>query len=143
MKWMMAVFTVATNQKFDIFIMLVILLNMISMAIEFYEAPQDLMDILHFVNVIFIAIFTAECLLKLIALRHYYFKEPWNVFDFFIVIMSIVSEYSQGSKVRGRYHWILGKQCDIKHKMDVSEVDPYIVISLTQFRLRESVILDE
>jgi hypothetical protein len=93
LKCTMAVFTVATNQKFDIFIMIVILLNMLSMAIEYHGAPQDLEDILHVVNIIFIAIFTAECLLKLIALRHYYFKQPWNVFDFAVVIMSIISKF--------------------------------------------------
>jgi len=32
----------------------------------------------------------AECLIKLIGLRHYYFKNPWNVFDFAVVVMSIV-----------------------------------------------------
>jgi len=70
----LAVFKLATDQKFDIFIMLVILLNMLTMAIEYYEAPDDIENVLHFVNVVFVAIFTAECLIKLVGLRHYYFK---------------------------------------------------------------------
>ena len=92
LKCALAVFKLATDQKFDIFIMIVILLNMFTMAIEFYQAPEDLEQVLHFVNIIFVAVFTAECLIKLIGLRHYYFKNPWNVFDFAVVIMSIVGQ---------------------------------------------------
>lgn len=85
-------FKLATDQRFDIFIMIVILLNMFTMAIEYYQAPQDLETILHFVNTVFVAVFTAECLIKLVGLRHYYFKNPWNVFDFAVVVMSIVGQ---------------------------------------------------
>jgi hypothetical protein len=38
----------------------------------------------------FIVIFSAECILKIFALRQYYFKEHWNVFDFIVVILSIL-----------------------------------------------------
>jgi len=93
LKFALAVFKLATDQRFDIFIMIFILLNMFTMAIEYYEAPDDLEKVLHFVNVIFVAIFTAECLIKLVALRHYYFKNPWNVFDFAVVVMSIVGRF--------------------------------------------------
>ena len=30
-------------------------------------------------------------LMKMFALRHYYFAEPWNLFDFFVVLMSLAS----------------------------------------------------
>ena len=92
LKCALAVFKLATDQKFDIFIMIVILLNMFTMAIEYYQAPDDVEFVLHVVNVIFVAIFTAECLVKLVGLRHYYFKNPWNVFDFAVVVMSIVGQ---------------------------------------------------
>jgi len=93
LKCALAVFKLATDQKFDIFIMIVILLNMFTMAIEYYQAPSDLENVLHYVNVVFVAIFTAECLVKLVGLRHYYFKNPWNVFDFAVVVMSIVGQW--------------------------------------------------
>jgi len=44
--------------------------------------------------VVKLVIFTAECLIKLVGLRHYYFKNPWNVFDFAVVVMSIVGPCS-------------------------------------------------
>ena len=43
---------------------------------------------------VFIAVFTLECITKLIALRWHYFKQPWNIFDFSVVVISILSESS-------------------------------------------------
>ena len=40
-------------------------------------------------NLSFIVIFTAEMLLKMFALRHHYFAEPWNLFDFVVVMLSL------------------------------------------------------
>ncbi len=40
-------------------------------------------------NVFFIVIFTAEMLLKIFALRYHYFMDPWNIFDFVVVLLSL------------------------------------------------------
>ena len=40
-------------------------------------------------NLSFIVIFTSEMLLKMFALRHHYFAEPWNLFDFVVVLLSL------------------------------------------------------
>ena len=46
-------------------------------------------------NYVFVAIFTIEAIMKLIGLGpSYYFYIDWNKFDFFIVILSIVSAFS-------------------------------------------------
>jgi TctA family transporter len=37
--------------------------------------------------------FTIECGMKLIALNYKYFTIPWNVFDFVIVIASVLGKY--------------------------------------------------
>ena len=37
----------------------------------------------------FIVIFTAEMFMKMFALRHHYFAEPWNLFDFVVVLLSL------------------------------------------------------
>ena len=86
------IFDITTDQKFDILIMLIIMLNMLTMTLEFYDMPQQMTDVLQIINIVFIAIFTLECVLKLIGLRHYYFKIPWNVFDFVVVVLSILGE---------------------------------------------------
>lgn len=69
--------------------MLCIILNMIAMCVESYDQSEKTEKILAIVNNIFIVIFTAECLMKLMALNWRYFKIPWNVFDFIIVLLSL------------------------------------------------------
>lgn len=83
-------FDLTTSKKFDMIIMLIICLNMFIMALEHYNQSNEFSLILEILNLIFIAIFTFECLLKMFALRHFYFREPWNVFDFIVVIFSIL-----------------------------------------------------
>ncbi|WAR18929.1 SCuncharacterized [Mya arenaria] len=83
-------FDVTTTQKFDIVIMAVIILNMVTMTMEHYEQTQAFTRGLYWVNFSFIVIFTAECIMKITGLRLYYFKIPWNVFDFVVVVLSIL-----------------------------------------------------
>ncbi|KAH3854426.1 hypothetical protein DPMN_096968 [Dreissena polymorpha] len=84
-------FDLTTTQKFDIFIMVIILLNMLTMTMEHHEQSKEFTAALFWVNLVFIIIFTAECVIKLIGLRQFYFKIPWNVFDFVVVISSILA----------------------------------------------------
>lgn len=64
--------------------------------VETDDQNEEKEMILYYINLIFIVIFTAECVLKLIALRYYYFSVGWNVFDFVVVILSIVGKQSYG-----------------------------------------------
>ncbi|ESN93132.1 hypothetical protein HELRODRAFT_89291, partial [Helobdella robusta] len=90
MKCQLYFFKLVSNDKFDMAIMFVIVFNMLCMAIEHHNQPKELEDLLDYFNQLFVAIFTLEFLLKLIAFRIYYFKHPWNVFDFSVVIVSIL-----------------------------------------------------
>uniref|UniRef100_A0A8C8ST05 Sodium channel protein n=1 Tax=Pelusios castaneus TaxID=367368 RepID=A0A8C8ST05_9SAUR len=83
-------FDIVTSQAFDAVIMVLICLNMITMMVETDEQSKEKTDNLNKINMLFVAIFTAECIMKLLALRHYYFMNGWNVFDLTVVIMSIV-----------------------------------------------------
>ncbi|EPQ04075.1 Sodium channel protein type 11 subunit alpha [Myotis brandtii] len=85
------VFDLVTNQFFDVFIIIFILLNMISMMAESYEQSKTMKSILENLNLAFVVIFTIECLVKIFALRQYYFTNGWNLFDCLIVVISIVS----------------------------------------------------
>ncbi|XP_071512566.1 sodium channel protein para isoform X4 [Panulirus ornatus] len=84
------VFEIVTNKKFDMMIMLFIGLNMLTMTMDHYDMTEQWKTALSNLNLIFICIFTSECVLKVFALRWHYFKEPWNLFDFVVVIMSIL-----------------------------------------------------
>ncbi|KAM6914373.1 sodium channel protein type 4 subunit alpha B-like isoform 2-T2 [Lycodopsis pacificus] len=89
-KFQALVFDLVTTQLFDIFIMVLICLNMVTMMVETDEQSEDKEMILYWVNLVFIVVFTTECSLKMIALRQHYFAVGWNIFDFVVVILSIV-----------------------------------------------------
>lgn len=84
------IFDFTTKQSFDIVIMVLIALNMIAMMVETDEQTKQKKDVLGIINMVFIVIFTGECLLKMISLRHYFFMNGWNIFDFIVVILSII-----------------------------------------------------
>ncbi|KFZ60516.1 Sodium channel protein type 5 subunit alpha, partial [Antrostomus carolinensis] len=83
-------FDVVSKQAFDVSIMILICLNMVTMMVETDDQSQEKVNILHKINMLFVAIFTGECIIKMLALRHYYFTNGWNIFDFVVVILSIV-----------------------------------------------------
>ncbi|XP_050797481.1 sodium channel protein type 5 subunit alpha-like [Gopherus flavomarginatus] len=83
-------FDIVTSEAFDIIIMILICLNMITMMVETDDQSIRKTDILNKINMFFVAIFTVECIVKLLALRYYYFTNGWNIFDLSVVIMSIV-----------------------------------------------------
>ncbi|XP_062270797.1 sodium channel, voltage-gated, type I like, alpha b isoform X12 [Scomber scombrus] len=87
------VFDCITKQAFDIVIMILICLNMVTMMVERDDQTEDMDKILYWINLVFIVLFTGECVLKMISLRHYYFTIGWNIFDFVVVILSIVGMF--------------------------------------------------
>uniref|UniRef100_A0A8C8A3K2 Sodium channel protein n=1 Tax=Oryzias sinensis TaxID=183150 RepID=A0A8C8A3K2_9TELE len=87
------VFDCITKQAFDIVIMILICLNMVTMMVETDDQTKDMDNILYWINLVFIVLFTGECVLKIISLRHYYFTIGWNIFDFVVVILSIVGMF--------------------------------------------------
>ncbi|KAL0992712.1 hypothetical protein UPYG_G00097270 [Umbra pygmaea] len=84
------IFDLISQEFFDIFIMVLICLNMVAMMVETDTDSLEKEQILFFINLAFIVLFTAECVLKLIALRQHYFSIGWNIFDFVVVILSVV-----------------------------------------------------
>ncbi|XP_076870748.1 sodium channel, voltage gated, type VIII, alpha subunit b isoform X4 [Brachyhypopomus gauderio] len=87
------VFDFVMQQAFDISIMILICLNMVTMMVETDDQSDETENILYWVNFVFIVVFTGEFVLKLFALRHYYFTNGWNIFDCVVVILSIVGMF--------------------------------------------------
>ncbi|XP_049622405.1 sodium channel protein type 11 subunit alpha [Suncus etruscus] len=85
------VFDIVTSQAFDIIIIIFIILNMICMMVESHGQHPTTEQILDNLNAAFVVIFTIECLIKIFALRQYYFTNGWNLFDCVVVVLSIVS----------------------------------------------------
>uniref|UniRef100_A0A8C2YH58 Sodium channel protein n=1 Tax=Coturnix japonica TaxID=93934 RepID=A0A8C2YH58_COTJA len=87
------VFDIVTKQAFDIGIMVLICLNMVTMMIETDDQSELMQNILYWINFVFVVLFTGECVFKLFSLRYYYFTVGWNIFDFVVVILSIVGMF--------------------------------------------------
>ncbi|XP_013910090.1 PREDICTED: sodium channel protein type 5 subunit alpha-like [Thamnophis sirtalis] len=84
-------FDIVNKQAFELFIISLIFLNVVVMAVE-YEGQDVAADqLLEKINFVFVALFTGECVMKLLALRLYFFKDSWNIFDLVVVILSIIS----------------------------------------------------
>ncbi|KAI4575033.1 hypothetical protein MJG53_002966 [Ovis ammon polii x Ovis aries] len=92
-KFQGCIFDLVTNQAFDIAIMVLICLNMVTMMVEKEGQSEYMTEVLYWINVVFIILFSGECVLKLISLRCYYFTVGWNIFDFVVVILSIVGMF--------------------------------------------------
>ncbi|CRK92625.1 CLUMA_CG006168, isoform A [Clunio marinus] len=72
-------------------ILLAILINTLSMGIEYHNQPEELTAIVETSNIVFSAIFAVEMLLKIIAEGPFkYIANGFNVFDGIIVILSAV-----------------------------------------------------
>ncbi|XP_053265509.1 sodium channel protein type 5 subunit alpha-like [Podarcis raffonei] len=84
-------FDIVNKKAFDIFIISLILLNVVIMAAEHEDEGEAVKSLLENINLVFVAIFTGECIIKMLALRLYFFKDGWNIFDFVVVILSILS----------------------------------------------------
>uniref|UniRef100_A0A8C9RI08 Sodium channel protein n=1 Tax=Scleropages formosus TaxID=113540 RepID=A0A8C9RI08_SCLFO len=84
------VFDFIMQQFFDIFIMVLICLNMVTMMVETDDQSVEKENVLYQINLVFIVIFTCECVLKMFALRQYFFTVGWNIFDFVVVILSVL-----------------------------------------------------
>ncbi|XP_066519404.1 sodium channel, voltage-gated, type I like, alpha b isoform X2 [Hoplias malabaricus] len=87
------IFDLITKQAFDIIIMILICLNMVTMMVETDDQTKEMDNILYWINLVFIVLFTGECTLKMVSLRHYFFTIGWNIFDFVVVILSIVGMF--------------------------------------------------
>ncbi|MEQ2256541.1 Sodium channel protein type 3 subunit alpha, partial [Ilyodon furcidens] len=75
----------------DLGITICIVLNTLFMALEHYPMTDEFNTMLSVGNLVFTGIFTAEMVLKLIALDpYYYFQQGWNIFDGIIVCLSLM-----------------------------------------------------
>ncbi|XP_022091428.1 voltage-dependent T-type calcium channel subunit alpha-1I-like isoform X3 [Acanthaster planci] len=78
-------------------ILICILVNTLSMGIEFHNQPDELTEALEISNRIFTSLFALEMLLKLMAYGFVgYIRNGFNVFDGIIVIVSVVEIVQQG-----------------------------------------------
>uniref|UniRef100_A0A3P8SVJ8 EF-hand domain-containing protein n=1 Tax=Amphiprion percula TaxID=161767 RepID=A0A3P8SVJ8_AMPPE len=82
-------FDVVTAPCFEIFMGMVICLNMVALMVETYEQSWEKEVVLYWFHFILLLIFLLEFFLKIIALRRHYFSSCTNIVDFVILIVCI------------------------------------------------------
>ncbi|KAI2642416.1 Voltage-dependent T-type calcium channel subunit alpha-1I [Labeo rohita] len=81
---------IVDSKYFNRGIMIAILINTLSMGVEYHEQPEELTDVLEISNIVFTSLFALEMLLKLSACGVFdYISNPYNIFDGIIVIISV------------------------------------------------------
>ncbi|XP_075470088.1 voltage-dependent L-type calcium channel subunit alpha-1S isoform X2 [Ascaphus truei] len=98
------VWYLVTSSYFEYLMFALIMLNTVSLGMQHYRQTAEFSHISDILNVAFTGIFTVEMVLKLVAFKAKgYFGDPWNVFDFLIVVGSIVdvilSEIDETSRI--------------------------------------------
>ncbi|XP_056143611.1 voltage-dependent T-type calcium channel subunit alpha-1H [Lampris incognitus] len=87
----LSIHTLCTSHYLDLFITIIICINVVTMSMEHYNQPQYLEEVLKYCNYVFTVIFVIEALLKLVAFGlHRFFKDRWNQLDLAIVALSIM-----------------------------------------------------
>ncbi|KAM6436849.1 voltage-dependent L-type calcium channel subunit alpha-1C isoform 5-T5 [Liasis olivaceus] len=85
------VWYVVNSTYFEYLMFVLILLNTICLAMQHYGQSCIFKEAMNILNMLFTGLFTVEMVLKLIAFKPKgYFSDPWNIFDFLIVIGSII-----------------------------------------------------
>ncbi|KAF7997448.1 hypothetical protein HCN44_006019 [Aphidius gifuensis] len=83
-------YDLSNSRRFEIAIFVLIFLNMLTMGIEHYNQPHPIFFLLEVSNAFFTTVFGLEAIVKMVGLRYHYFTVPWNLFDFLLVLASIL-----------------------------------------------------
>ncbi|XP_056319530.1 calcium channel, voltage-dependent, L type, alpha 1S subunit, b [Danio aesculapii] len=127
-----------TSCYFEYLMFFLIMLNTLSLGMQYCNQSYYITKLSGNLNLIFTVLFTGEMLVKLIAFKAKgYFGDPWNVFDFVIVIGSIVdvvlSEVDAALEASGGL-WCLHGCSEVNPMQAIAEAEN-VKLSITFFRL--------
>ncbi|XP_070552787.1 sperm-specific sodium:proton exchanger-like [Ptychodera flava] len=89
-RWQHSIYNMVRRPAFDYFIYTVIGLNLIPIGLELgYDNPA-FKTTQRIFNFVFCLVYVIEAVLKLLGLRKYYFYSYWNIFDFLIMLLSVI-----------------------------------------------------
>ncbi|XP_018602334.1 dihydropyridine-sensitive L-type skeletal muscle calcium channel subunit alpha-1-like [Scleropages formosus] len=132
------VWYVVTSCYFEYLMFLLIMLNTLCLGMQHCNQSEHITKLSNTLNVVFTVLFTVEMILKLMAFKAKgYFGDPWNVFDFLIVVGSIVdvilSEVDNALTASGGLYCLHG--CDEQNPMQAIADAENLSVSITFFRL--------
>ncbi|XP_065103146.1 calcium channel, voltage-dependent, L type, alpha 1S subunit, b [Paramisgurnus dabryanus] len=127
-----------TSCYFEYLMFFLIMLNTLCLGMQHCNQAEYITKLSDTLNLIFTVLFTAEMLVKLVAFKAKgYFGDPWNVFDFIIVIGSIVdvvlSELDTALESSGGL-WCLHGCAEVNPMQAIAD-EENVKITITFFRL--------
>ena len=89
------------SKTFERFILTMIVINAITLGIEASpKLGEGVHSLLHTVDKVFLGIFTVELFLRGVVYKKHFFKDPWRIFDFIVVSISLLPASGPFSVVR-------------------------------------------
>ena len=86
--WRISLIKITTSLLFDQIVFALISINTLVLSLNWFLINPKLESSFEIVNNVFTALFTFEALIKILANGKLYFKENWNLFDFFVLIFT-------------------------------------------------------
>uniref|UniRef100_A0A3Q3LS83 Voltage-dependent L-type calcium channel subunit alpha n=1 Tax=Labrus bergylta TaxID=56723 RepID=A0A3Q3LS83_9LABR len=132
------VWYIVTSCYFEYLMFFLIMLNTLCLGMQHCNQSDHVTKLSDMLNLIFTVLFTVEMILKLMAFKaRGYFGDPWNVFDFIIVIGSVVdvilSEVDTALASSGGLYCLHG--CAETNPMQAIAASENASVSITFFRL--------
>ena len=90
-RWKKIIYDLVHTDTFEAFILSLIVINMGIFMMHKPRLESYREDLFELINYIFLVIFVIEALLKITCMGKKYFKDPYNVFDFVIISITLGS----------------------------------------------------
>jgi len=98
--WRLIIYKLVRTEAFDITVTVLVVINVMFIASTHYGQSDAWTEMLENVNLFFVAAFSFEMILKLIAFGPVqYINDAWNIFDGFIVLGSIMMLFFSGGTI--------------------------------------------
>ncbi|XP_048859037.1 dihydropyridine-sensitive L-type skeletal muscle calcium channel subunit alpha-1-like isoform X1 [Brienomyrus brachyistius] len=132
------VWYMVTSCYFEYLMFLLIMLNTLCLGMQHCNQSDYITKVSNTLNLLFTILFTVEMIVKLMAFKAKgYFGDPWNVFDFLLVVGSVVdvilSEIDNALAASGGLYCLQG--CTDKNPMQAIADAENMSVSITFFRL--------
>ncbi|XP_025077610.1 sodium channel protein 1 brain-like isoform X3 [Pomacea canaliculata] len=88
-------FDLALSLRFDLLVMIVVVVEVGMMASHKYKSSCSWTQILDIANIAFATFFALEAIMKILGLQIHYFTVPWNVYDFTVAVLSVAGVISK------------------------------------------------
>eukprot|EP00755_Sulcionema_specki_P036080 Sspe_Gene.22096::Locus_8356_Transcript_1_1_Confidence_1.000_Length_6454::g.22096::m.22096/K04854/CACNA1G; voltage-dependent calcium channel T type alpha-1G len=91
---------VVYGQPFQFLFLTLTFINVIALALDSYPERPKITEAIYWINLCCTIGFIVEAVIKIAVMRTTYFRDPYNVFDFVIVLLSIPDFFPQGPNQR-------------------------------------------